>query len=251
MRVGQAKELFRSLTKEYFAEAQVVFANQSRTPMQAIPLVVITPGNVNRPTHPNYEVVDGVLVGNYLSRFSLTVDLFSNGTPVIDEETDETVAYEDNAEDDLLAFVDFLNSEYALAWSHRNDVSILVDGDVLSLTGVVNDTTYQYRARLTAQFYFTQRTVGHAAVLSEDSVKYPTGEKDPETGEPAYTSAAPEDTESRTGDWDRISGRKPEDNVIVKPEFTPTASGGGTEELASLETGYFTEAEIKEEKADG
>lgn len=39
--------------------------------------------------------------------------------------------------------------------------------------------------------------------------------------------------------------------MIVKPEFTPTASGGGTEELASLETGYFTEAEIKEEKADG
>ena len=110
MRVGQAKELFRSLAKEYFAEAQVVFANQSRTPMQAIPLVVITPGNVNRPTHPNYEVVDGVLVGNYLSRFSLTVDLFSNGAPVIDEETGETVAYEDNAEDDLLAFVDFLNS---------------------------------------------------------------------------------------------------------------------------------------------
>ena len=61
-----------SLAKEYFAEAQVVFANQSRTPMQEIPLVVITPGNVNRPTHPNYEVVDGVLVGNYLSRFRLT-----------------------------------------------------------------------------------------------------------------------------------------------------------------------------------
>ena len=76
MRVGQAKELFRALTKKYFAEAQVVFANQSRTPMQKIPLVVITPGNVNRPTHPNYEGVDGVLVGKYLSRFSLTVDLF-------------------------------------------------------------------------------------------------------------------------------------------------------------------------------
>lgn len=250
MKVGQAKELFRSLVKKYFDGAQVVFANQSRTPMQEIPLVVITPGNVNRPTHPNYEVVDGVLVANYLSRFSLTVDLFSNGAPVIDEETGETVAYEDNAEDDLLAFADFLNSEYALAWSHKNDVSILIDGDVLSLTGVVNDTTYQYRARLTAQFYFTQKAVGHAAVLSETSVQYPTGEKDPESGEPIYTPSAPEDTESRTGDWDRIDGKKPVDNVIVKPEFTPTASGGGTEELANLETGYFTEAEIKEEKAD-
>ena len=250
MKVGQAKELFRSLVKKYFDGAQVVLANQSRTPMQKIPLVVITPGNVNRPTHPNYEIVDGVLVANYLSRFSLTVDLFSNGAPVIDEETGETVAYEDNAEDDLLAFADFLNSEYALAWSHKNDVSILVDGDVLSLTGVVNDTTYQHRARLTAQFYFTQKAVGHAAVLSETSVQYPTGEKDPESGEPVYTPSAPEDTESRTGDWDRIDGKKPVDNVIVKPEFTPTASGGGTEELANLETGYFTEAEIKEEKAD-
>lgn len=248
MTVGQARELFRSLTKEYFAGAQVVFANQSRTPMQKIPLVVITPGNVKRPLYPNYETVDGVLVGAYESRFSLTIDLFSNGAPVIDEETGQTVAYEDNAEEDLLAFANFLNSEHTLAWSRRNDLSILIDGDVQSLTGVVNDTTYQYRARLLIQLYFTQKAVDRTAVLSEDSIKYP--KKDPETGKTVYVPGAPEDTESRTGDWDKFDGKKPGDGIIIEPEFEQTASGGGTEELANLKTSYFTEAEIKEEKAD-
>lgn len=247
MKVGQVKELFRSLTKEYFAGAQVVFANQSRTPMQKIPLVVITPGNVNRPLYPNYETVNGILVGAYLSRFSVTIDLFSNGEPVIDEETGQTVAYEDNTEGDLLAFADFLNSEHTLAWSRRNDVSLLIDGDVQSLTGVVNDTTYQYRARLSVQLYFTQKAVDRAAVQSEDSIKYP--KKDPETGETVYVPGAPEDTESRTGDWDKFDGKKPGDGSIIEPEFEQTSSGGGTEELANLQTGYFTEAEIKEEKS--
>lgn len=42
MRVGQAKELFRALTQQYFGGANVVFANQSRTAKQKVPLVVLT-----------------------------------------------------------------------------------------------------------------------------------------------------------------------------------------------------------------
>ena len=80
MRVGQAKELFRALTKQYFGGANVVFANQSRTAKQKEPLVVLTPGNVHRPQAPNYTFVDGEVVGHYLSRFSITVDLFTNGS---------------------------------------------------------------------------------------------------------------------------------------------------------------------------
>ena len=95
MRVGQAKELFRALTQQYFGGANVVFANQSRTAKQKVPLVVLTPGNVHRPQAPNYTFVDGEVVGHYLSRFSITVDLFTNGSPVVDEVSGKTVAYED------------------------------------------------------------------------------------------------------------------------------------------------------------
>ena len=66
MRVGQAKELFRALTQQYFGGANVVFANQSRTAKQKEPLVVLTPGNVHRPQAPNYTFVDGEVVGHYL-----------------------------------------------------------------------------------------------------------------------------------------------------------------------------------------
>ncbi len=253
MRADQARRLFRALTKSYFAGANVVFANQSRTPMQNVPLVVLTPGNVHRPSSPNYEVIDGEMVGSYLSRLSFTIDLFTNGAPVKDPETGDVVSYEDNSDEDMLAFADFLNSEYTVEWSREQDVAVLIGGDVLNLSAVVNDTSYQYRSRLTVQFYFTQRAVGHAAVMSESSIQYPTGEIDLETGEPVYTPTAPEVTESTTGiirnpDAPSFPSGVPEDGgVVIRPEFTPTNSGGGTQELADESTGFFTEAEVKED----
>lgn len=253
MRVEQAKSMFQALTQSYFAQANVVFANQSRTPMQHIPLVVLTPGTVHRQPSPSYENIGGELIGNYLSRLSVTVDLFTNGSPVKDETTGEVLAYADSAEDDLLAFVDFLGSDYVIDWSHKNDVSVLIEGDVQSLTALVNDTTYQYRARVTVLFFFTHRTVERAAVLLESSIKYPVGHFDPETGEfvqdidpktgePVYTTEPPQETESQTGDWPKIG------EPVIRPEFSASDSGGGTKELADEKTGYFTEAEVKEEK---
>ena len=116
MRVSQAKELFRSLTAQYFDGAEVTFTRQSRAAKPRIPLVTITPGNVKRPLAPVYKEIDGEVVGYYLSRISMQVDLFTNGLPVVDDETGQTVAYENTAMDDMLAFADFLNSQYAIEW---------------------------------------------------------------------------------------------------------------------------------------
>lgn len=120
-------------------------------------------------------------------------------------------------------------------------MSILIDGDVLSLTGLVNETSYEFRSRLTVLFYFTQKAVGASTAMLENSLQYPTGEKDPETGETIYTPTEPPEMESTSGP------RSDEEEPLVTPKFEPTASGGGTEELAREETGYFTEVEIKEE----
>ena len=243
MRVSQAKELFRSLTEQYFANAEVTFTRQSRVAKPQIPLITITPGNVKRPLSPVYEEKDGVMVGHYLSRIGMQVDLFTHGQPVVDDETGRTVAYENTAMDDMLSFADFLNSQHTIEWCHKHDVSILIDGDAQDLTGLVNDNNYEFRSRLAVLFFFTQKAVGHTATLSEGSVQYPTGEKDPQTGEPNYTPEEPDDTESSSGQF----GDGGDDSIVV-PKFEQTSSGGGTEELAKEETGYFTEVEIKEEK---
>lgn len=241
MRVSQVKELFRQLVKTYFANATVTYTRQSRAAKADLPLVTITPGNVKRPLHPVYEVQDGVQVGSYLSRISMTVDLFTHGTPVTDDETGETVAYGNTAMDDMLAFADFLGSQFVVEWCDSNDVSVLIEGDVQDLTGIVNDNNYEFRSRMNAWFYFTQRTVGASAVLLENSILFPTDEKDLETGETFYTPDEPPDTESQTGVWEEKT------EPIIAPVFKPTAAGGGSKELAQEETGYFTEANIKEE----
>lgn len=245
MRVSQAKELFCSLTAQYFAGAEVTFTRQSRVAKPQIPLVTITPGNVKRPLAPVYKEVDGVMVGYYPSRISMQVDLFTHGQPVTDDATGKIVAYENTAMDDMLFFADFLNSQHTIEWCHKHDVSILIDGDVQDLTGLVNDNNYEFRSRLSVLFFFTQRAVGHTATLLEESILYPTGETDPETGEPIYTPEEPEQTESVSGQFG-----KDDSGSIVIPKFEQTSSGGGTEELAKEETGYFTEVEIKEEKVN-
>lgn len=248
MRVAQARRLFRQLTESYFTGATVVFSNQSRAAKQKQPLVVITTGNLNRPNAANYSVVDGVQVASYLSRLSITVDLWTNGSPVVDPDTGVKAAYENNALDDMMSFADFLNSQYTVNWSHSHDVAVLLDGDAIDMTGLVNDNNYEFRARLSVMFYFTQQAVDGSAVLGEDSIVYPTGEKDPETDEPVYTPVEPAETESTTGGYETDYIKKVEE-ATVKPTFGPTTSGGGNEELAQESTGYFSEAEIKEEKA--
>lgn len=243
MRVSQAKELFRQLTKSYFAGATVTFARQSRAAKTGLPLVTITPGNVKRPLHPVYKVLDGIQVGNYLSRISMSVDLFTNGAPVIDDETGETVAYENTAMDDMLSFADFLCSEYAIEWCSRNDVSILIEGDAQDLTGLVNDNNYEFRSRLNVMFYFMHRTVGGTAVLSEESILYPTGEID-ESGQLIYAPQEPIPSTVSSGTYAYIT-ESDNENTLIIPAFNESSSGGGTEELSNEETGYFTNAEIK------
>ena len=246
MRVSRAKELFCSLTAQYFAGAEVTFTRQSRVAKPQTPLVTITPGNVKRPLAPVYKEVNGEMVGYYQSRISMQVDLFTNGLPVVNDETGQTVAYENTAMDDMLAFADFLNSQYAIEWCHSHDVAISFDGDAQDLTGLVNDNNYEFRSRLPVLFYFTQKAVGYAAVLDESSIQYSTGEVDPDTGAPTYTEKEPEDTESSSGQFNG-AGQNADD--IIVPKFEQNSSGGGSEELAQQKTGYFTEVEIKEDKS--
>lgn len=241
MRLMQAKELLRSLVQEYFPRCTVVFANQSRIAKQKQPLVLISPGNVRRIDSLNCYTVDGERVAAYLTRLSVTIDLFSNGSPVIDDETGQTVAYEDDALDCLLSVADFLNSEWTISWAHEHDVAINLDGDVQNLTGIVNDNNYEYRARMSLMFYFTQEAVGPTAVLSSDSVHFP------EPSSPSGTTTVePEKTESTTGGYVTEYEKKWEQATII-PEFKPTPNGGGSEELAAQPAGFFTEVEIKEE----
>lgn len=165
MRVSEAKELFRLLVKEFFTDYTVIFDRQSRTTKPKIPLVTISPGNVKRQRAANELLNLSDIEGYFHSKIPFVLDLFTNGSPVIDEETGAEIAREDTATDEMALFANFLDSQYVTVWSNTNDVAVQVEGDVLNLTGIVNDTTYEFRSRLTVNFYFTQKTVGGKAGL--------------------------------------------------------------------------------------
>lgn len=155
MKAHEAKGLFCQLAESFFENYNVIFANQSRIAKPQIPLIVLSPGNVHRPQAENSITENGIIHGYYMSRMPIVVDLFTNGKPLTDE-NGKTVAYANSAMDEVLAFADYLNSPKCVAWSNANDVSILVETDAQDLTGAVNDSNYEYRARLEVSVSFTQ-----------------------------------------------------------------------------------------------
>lgn len=157
MNVGVAKELFRQLAEGFFEGYVVIFSNQSRIAKPKVPLVVLTPGNISRPQAANNEIDDGLIIGHYLSKMPIVIDLFTNGTAVVDN-YGNTVAYSNSAIDEMLDFANYLNSPKCVSWCNTHDVSILIETDVQDLTGIVNDNNYEYRSRMEVLFYFTQKT---------------------------------------------------------------------------------------------
>lgn len=233
MRPAQLRDYFRKLTASYFANANVIYGRQSHAAKTDIPLVSLTAGNVKR-TRDNCDYdIDGCPVYSYPSSMSITIDLFTHGAPVI--QNGEVVAYDNNAIDELTAFADFLGSRHVLEWCSRYDVAISIEGDVMDITGIINETAYEYRSRLNVRLYFTQTSVGNAAILSESSIQYPTGTIDPETGEEAY---APHDPE--------LSPVEPDPSTAtIVPSYDDSANVGGSEALASENAPFFDTVEIK------
>ena len=218
MRTSELKELFRTIVKEYFNGATVVYAKESRIAKPNLPLVTLTIGDATRDTHSADETAKEYKVSNYQSKVPVTIDLFTKGDPVMDDDG-MIVAYSDSSLDDMLAFADYLDSEYVTDYTNKYNFTILIDQGVQSLTGVVNDNNYEYRARMSVMLYYVHQAVGRANVLLEKSIVY--------------------------------AGN---DEATIEPKFEQTSSGGGTQKLAELETGYFgtiSITESKENKSNG
>ena len=255
--LSEAKELLREHVQEYFEGAEVTFTRQSRAAKPALPLVSLTLGSVHRPRFPCSSGGGADSEGCYLSRVQVEVDLFTHGSAV--EESGAVVAYENTAMDDMLAFMDYLDSRYTTDWCHEHDLALSFEGDPQDLTGLLNDSSYEYRSRLTLYLYFTQGTAGYAGVLMEGSAEE---EEDSASGaesgdaENSGTDGSGTDSSGTDGSGTDESGTDSsgaeaesgtEEEESGDTVFRQTSSGGGTEELAEREAGYFTDAEIKEE----
>lgn len=218
MTLTELKTAIRQLTELYFTGATVRYAKQSFTVKPEKPLVLLTVAPVSRPLNPPVKVIDGRPVAFYPASASIQVDLFTNG-----EQREVAAGYtsvaENTAEDDLLAFASFLNSEYATQWCHSRDIAVVVPSTVQDVTDLIHDTNYEFRAMMEVTVYFTMTAIGYTGTLATESVKH---------------------GESEGGDI------QADDVTALEPEVKQTPSGGGNVELVAEESDYFTNVEIND-----
>lgn len=203
------------LTQFYFKNATVIHVQQNHIAKQGKPLVTLCTGVVTRPLNPPVEIIDGRPVSFYPSSVSIQIDLFTMGqkkelaygfTPVM----------ENTAADDMMSFVNFLNSEMVIQYCHQKNIAIVVPNTVQDLTGLISDTSYEYRAMIEVTVYFTSVAVGYSGTLSESSIV-------------------------------RAGSNNLNDIDILTPELLKTPSGGGNEDVIANETSYFSNVKINEQ----
>lgn len=156
MNPTEVYKLFRDKLEEQFTGYTVTLSRQSRAVKPGLPLISITPGNVRRPQAPTYDFSDDGFPGYYVTRMPITIDLFTNGEAVTDDDGN-VVGYANTAMEELLRVLNYINSSACVAWCSLNDISILIEGEAQDITGLVNDSNYEYRARQEVGVYFTQK----------------------------------------------------------------------------------------------
>lgn len=213
------KELY-TLTIRYFQGASVVWA-QSGLVKGKRPLVTLQTGTVTRPIQPIVETVNGVPRSQYPSRVIWEINLLTGGKPEAGEfdKGTYTVPHVNTAVNDLLDFINYLNSPLVTGWCFKKDIAILSMNGVLDMTALLDDVEWEYRAMTELTVDFIQTAVGAAGIL-------------------------PEIPSEGSGSDEGENDSKPEN----PPDWTQTASGGGSQELAEEITGWFEEVETEQEE---
>lgn len=217
----EARKTLREGFKLFFSGATVKFANEKNLVKPTGPLVNITVLSEQRAFSPPEAMVDGHPVAYCPVSMNIQVDLFTNGSDV---QAGDGMLFSsvDTSMADLAQFCAFVLSPYFTVWCDGKNAALLPAGIVRNATALMSGTTYQYRAVTEMTFNYTEKQIGYAGILDSSSIKHSGG------------------------------GTEDDDpDVYIEPEFTPSASGGGSEDLAQENSGFFNEAEIKEESYDG
>lgn len=224
MILNELKEHLYDIVAGYFVGATVVWVRE-KVVKPAPNFVTLSMGNVSRPVRPVTEFIDGVSCGCYPSKVRFEVNLYTKGDgfSVPDK---RILAAQNTAVNDMLDFVNYINSDFVTNICHELDIDISMNGTVNDVSDYINDVRWQYRAMVEFDIGFTQTAVGAAGILLESSIK--TGPLQP---------GKPDDI------------KKPQ-SVHIVPEWRQTSSGGGSSELAAETEGYFELVKIEEEMED-
>jgi len=234
---NDAKKYIYALVSMYFGAATVIWGQTKN--VFSCPLIVLTEGTVVQHYKPITAMVNAVPVDCYEQKMMVQVDLFTEGKDITGEGMEG--ANENTAVNDMLEFLAFVNSAKGTAWLGMNNMTVIT-GAVLNLTGIINETEWEYRAMTELEVTYITSMAGYSATIYDDGVPHF------ENGMPKY------DKEGYS--LDEQGNRLEllpldEDGKPIYPEVEHTPSGGRSQDLADSTAGWFSEVEINKEENNG
>lgn len=247
MTVGELREAIRGLVKRYFAGAAVRWIDENNVRPTG-PLVTLQLRNIQRERFPIVENRQGHPVKLWHTRAMLDVNLYTPGG-VSAVQPGIRPRAENTAVSDMQAFVSYMDSDYVYGVLGPQDVTILPEGPTQDVSELIDNSKYEYRAMQEFTMDFIQNAAGVSGVLHiparRESGENPEAPDQPDKPQPdppvsPEQPEAPEPTEPESP--------LPEAPLPDPAKWKPTASGGGSKELAEMDTGWFESAETEEMK---
>ena len=171
MKVSELKDVLYEIIQGYFAGADVAWSEQNAVKSQN-PLIRLKMGSIKRPLHFINGVENNAPCGYICSTTMLTVDLFTHGEEIVDE--DGYAIYVNTALDDMADFLNYLQSPHVDDICENLNISIRPEGDIKD-TSAVLDNDYSYRAMQEFVVSFVQETRGYAGISRENWKPTPSG----------------------------------------------------------------------------
>lgn len=237
MTVGELREAIREIVKRYFAGAAVKWIDENNVRPTG-PLVTLQLRNIQWELFAILENRQGHPVKLWHTRAMLDVNLYTPGgvsavQPGIRPRADNT------AVSDMQDFVSYMDSDYVYGVLGPQDVTVLPEGPTQDVSELVDNAKYEYRAMQEFTVDFIQNAAGVSGILHiparQESAANPEA-----PGLPAGPQPAPP--------ADPGVPEMPDDPALAVPlpdpdAWEPTASGGGSRELAEMDTGWFESVE--------
>ena len=171
MTVEELRDNLFEIIQGYFAGATVRWGEQNSA-RPTTPFIRLKLNSLRRPQHSIRQVENDVPRGYFESTITLTVELFTHGRQIVDEDGDSY--FVNTAVDDMVDFVNYMTSFHADDVYDLLDISVRPEGDVLD-TSAVLDSDYEYRAMQEFIVSFIQETDGYAGIAKNNWKPTPSG----------------------------------------------------------------------------
>ena len=156
MKISEARKKLISMAAEYFGNGHVFWADAKMTKLPE-PYVTLQVTGMSRQVNPNVLVDDDGYPVSYRDIvLDVDLNLYTKGKSV----RGSSVVFENTSMEDLIDFMDYLDSEQGQYEQEKAGMAVTVESDPQDLSALIREAQYQYRAQISLSVRITDSAYG-------------------------------------------------------------------------------------------